>query len=188
MLNSGNTQDKHSGSSASQTQNAQNPTPLGFQDQEKEQLDFLAEMLLMARDLGKPVILHCRDNGTGEAAVHTLATTHMMDMLDRVFHRHCFIGELEELRQWQRELTHVKFGFTMKSVQDPRMVALIPPGQLLLETDAPYLPPAPGCRLNHPWNILSLAKEVSFIRNMPASLLLKIANANAMEIYVHRAH
>ena len=153
-----------------------------------KQLDFLAEMLLMARTLDKPVILHCRDKGTGEAAEHTLSTIRMMDMSDHAFHRHCFTGELEELRQWQRELTNVKFGVTMKSIQDPRMVALIPPEQLLLETDAPYLPPAPGCRLNHPWNILSLAKQVSFIRNMPASLLLKITNANAKEIYSHGVH
>jgi Tat protein secretion system quality control protein TatD with DNase activity len=65
------------------------------------------------------------------------------------------------------------------------MVALIPSEQLLLETDTPYLPPAQGYRLNHPWNIISLAQQVSFIRNMPASLVINIANANAKEIYDH---
>nr|XP_034330588.1 3'-5' ssDNA/RNA exonuclease TatD-like [Crassostrea gigas] len=106
-----------------------------------------------------------------------------MDRSDHVFHRHCFTGEAQELRQWQKELPPAKFGVKMESIQDPRTVALIPPERLLLETDAPYLPPAPGCRLNHPWNVLSLAKQVAFIRNTPPSLLLKVANANAMDIY-----
>ncbi|XP_052688991.1 3'-5' ssDNA/RNA exonuclease TatD-like [Crassostrea angulata] len=148
-----------------------------------KQLDFLSEALQIARSLGKPVILHCRDDGSEEAAAQTLPTIQMMDRSDHVFHLHCFTGEAQELRQWQKKLPHTKFGVTMKSIQDPRTVALIPPERLLLETEAPYLPPAPRCRLNHPWNVLSLAKQVAFIRNTPPSLLLKVANANAMDIY-----
>lgn len=82
-----------------------------------------------------------------------------------IFYLPCFNGEAQELLQWEKGLHHAKFGVTMKSFQDQRIVALIPLEQLLLETDTLYLPPAPGCRLNHPWNVLFLAKQVYFIRN-----------------------
>nr|XP_011447919.2 uncharacterized protein LOC105342621 [Crassostrea gigas] len=81
-----------------------------------KQLDFLSEALQIARSLSKPVILHCRDDSSGEAAAQTLSTIQMMDMSDHIFHRHCFTGEAQELRQWQKELPNAKFGVTMKSI------------------------------------------------------------------------
>lgn len=125
----------------------------------RKQLDFLSDDFQFARSFGKSVILHCRDNGFGEAAAQTLSTIH------HIFYLPCFNGEAQELLQWEKGLHHAKFGVTMKSFQDQRIVALIPLEQLLLETDTLYLPPAPGCRLNHPWNVLFLAKQVYFIRN-----------------------
>jgi hypothetical protein len=62
----------------------------------RKQLDFLGKSSWLST---------LQNNGTGEAAA--LSTLHMMDMSDHVFHRHCFIGELQELRQWQRESSHV---------------------------------------------------------------------------------
>lgn len=132
----------------------------------RKRLDFLSEALQIANSWSKQMILHCRDDGSGEAAAQTLPTIQMMDRSDHIFHRHCFTGKAQELRQWQKELPHAKFGVTMKSIQDSRTVALIPPERFLLETDAPYL-----------------ALLVDVARNTPPSFLLKVANANAMEIY-----
>ncbi|XP_062611548.1 uncharacterized protein LOC134273368, partial [Saccostrea cucullata] len=147
------------------------------------QQDFLADALNLARDVGKPVILHCRDDGSGEAAKRTLDMIRMMDMTHHAFHRHCFTGSVEELRQWEMELPAVKFGVTMRSAQDPNLVARIPVERLLLETDAPYLLPAPGCKMNHPWNLASLAAQVASIRNTPVSFILETCNNNARQFY-----
>ncbi|XP_062614999.1 3'-5' ssDNA/RNA exonuclease TatD-like [Saccostrea cucullata] len=112
-----------------------------------------------------------------------MAMIRMMDMTHHAFHRHCFTGSVEELRQWEMELPAVKFGVTMRSAQDPNLVARIPVERLLLETDAPYLLPAPGCKMNHPWNLASLAAQVASIRNTPVSFILETCNNNARQFY-----
>ncbi|XP_062574677.1 uncharacterized metal-dependent hydrolase TatD-like [Saccostrea cucullata] len=58
------------------------------------QQEFLADALNMARDVDKHVILHCRDDGSGEAAKRTLVMIRMMDMTHHTFHRHCFTGSV----------------------------------------------------------------------------------------------
>jgi Tat protein secretion system quality control protein TatD with DNase activity len=55
--------------------------------------------------------------------------------------------------------------------------------EILLETDAPFLPPYPECKINHPWNLEVVAQEVSRLRNVPLSMLMTAINQNTIQFY-----
>lgn len=143
-------------------------------------------MLLVADRQQLPVIIHCRDNGSGEAAARALdiikaSFNHLQ------FHRHCFDGSLTELQEWQT-LPHVVFGITGKFMKAPNrdshtVISRILPHQLVLETDAPFLAPTSRNEVNHPWNLLKVAVEVSKIRNVPLKVLTWLTNDNALQFY-----
>ncbi|XP_062600478.1 uncharacterized protein LOC134262104 [Saccostrea cucullata] len=63
------------------------------------QQDVLADDINLTRYVGKPVILNCRDDGSSEAAKRAFAMIRMMNMTHHAFHRYCFRGSVEELRQ-----------------------------------------------------------------------------------------
>lgn len=108
----------------------------------KAQRARLERQLDLALDLGLPVIYHCRD-----------ALEDLLSLLEGrsplppgVFH--CFSGGPEEARRALELGYHVSFA---GNVTYPRAeglraaAAAVPPEKLLLETDAPFLPPQP-CR------------------------------------------
>ena len=147
---------------------------------------FLIHLKIAARE-NLPVVLHCRDNGNGSAAARVLQIILHHGYSNLAFHRHCFFGNVEELDEWKR-LPRIKFGVTGKIVnlQDVKannVAARIPDHQLLLETDAPYLSPVPGAKINHPWNLIDIAEFMSKLRNTPLPFLIEMTNKNAREFY-----
>jgi hypothetical protein len=105
---------------------------------------------------------------------HYLQIPWMINFTFLKYHRHCFTGTYEELLEW-RSLPHVRFGVTWKTVIDRASadsVARMETKEILLETDAPFLPPYPECKINHPWNLEVVAQEVSRLRNVPLSMLM----------------
>jgi Tat protein secretion system quality control protein TatD with DNase activity len=102
-------------------------------------------------------------------------------LTDLKYRRHCFTGTYEELLEW-RSLPHVRFGVTWKTVTDRASadsVARMETKEILLETDAPFLPPYPECNINHPWNLEVVAQEVGRLRNVPLSVLTTAINQNS---------
>ncbi|XP_063396693.1 uncharacterized protein LOC134681159 [Mytilus trossulus] len=145
------------------------------------------QMLEMAQRMKLPVILHCRDEGTGEAAARVLKLI-TENFPDLCYHRHCFAGNVEELRQWQ-SLPRVVFGITGKFIKDASnacntdAISRILPHQLVLETDSPFLTPWSCCAVNHPWNLREVAVAVSERRNVPLNILNWTTNDNALKFY-----
>ena len=97
------------------------------------------DMLALARELGKPVIVHDR-----EAHKDSLDIIREFPEVTGVFH--CYSGSLEDAK------TLVKLGWylgfngavTFKNAKKaPEVAAWVPTDRLLVETDAPYLAPVP---------------------------------------------
>ncbi|XP_063404749.1 3'-5' ssDNA/RNA exonuclease TatD-like [Mytilus trossulus] len=145
----------------------------------------LLEMLHIAQRRQLPVILHCRDRGYGDAAARVLAIIRN-GFAELHYHRHCFDGSIEELREWQ-SLPNVVFGITGKFLKDTNAnsdaISRILPHQLILESDAPFLSPRSCCEVNHPWNLIDVALAVSQRRNIPLNILNWMANDNALRFY-----
>jgi TatD DNase family protein len=151
------------------------------------QKEFLAEVLALTRSLKKPLVLHCRDHGTGEAAQIVLAMLHQHQMTEWPIHRHCFTGTGRELRQWKEELPRCHFGFTSKVCEFDQVlraeVVHLAKERILLETDAPFLPPDPAQPLNTPWRISAQAMTLSEVCGVPLRLVLEQTTRNATMLY-----
>lgn len=111
-----------------------------------EQIETLDYFLDLAARLRKPVCLHVRDQADREGAA--------ADLLNLIRPRagkirgvvHCFTGSLESARSFLELGFHISFTgiLTFKKADSVREVfAKLPLDRVLLETDSPYLAPAP---------------------------------------------
>ena len=129
----------------------------------KSQLDF-------AKQINKPVIIHCRD-----AHFDTLNIVKEFMPISGVIH--CFSGSLEISREWMKLGFYLGIGgvITFKnSVKLTEVVKNAPIEYLITETDCPYLSPVPfrGKR-NQSVNIQYVIQKISDIKDQD---FYKIAN------------
>ena len=133
-----------------------------YWDREKKtkeiQITMLEKQILLAVEIQKPIIIHCR-----EAEAEMLATLKQFSGFRA--HFHCF-GESDKLLKKVIDGGHmVSFGgnVTFKSAQRLRdLVKKVPLSQLLLETDSPYLSPEPvRGKLNEPSNLTHTAQFIA---------------------------
>jgi len=95
--------------------------------------------LELARELGKPVIVHDR-----EAHKDCLDILAEYPDVRGVFH--CYSGSAEMAKELVRRGWHLSFtgAITFKNARRvPEVIAAVPPEKIMIETDAPYLAPVP---------------------------------------------
>ena len=135
----------------------------------------------LAREVGKPIIIHDRDaHGDILAMVKQEATG-----LTGVFH--CFSGSLDMAREV------IKLGFYVsiagpvtfdKSVKLKEIAAAVPLDRLLVETDAPYLTPHPHRgRRNEPAHVRFVAEEVARARGLTLAEVATATTANVKRLF-----
>ncbi len=138
----------------------------------------------LARRTAKPVILHTRqaDPETAQMLAEEFPAGGC-----RAGILHCFPGG-EELEQVGLE-RGFSFGFggvvTFRKADAVRLsLGRIPPGRLVLETDAPYLAPVPfrGKR-NEPGYVRQVAEEVARLRGMSLEELARLTTANCLDLF-----
>jgi TatD DNase family protein len=136
--------------------------------------------LEMAREIGKPVIIHSRD-----------AAREVFDIIKNSSVRrgviHCYSGSVELAREY------VNMGFCLgiggivtyeKSRELAEVVNKIPLGSLLLETDCPYLPPAPYRGKRNESKYLSLiAAKIAAIKNTTIENIAETTSRNAANLF-----
>ena len=135
----------------------------------------------LARQLGKPLIIHDRDaHGDLMTIVRKEARS-----LTGVFH--CFSGSLEMAREV------IKLGFYVsiagpvtfdKSMKLKEIAAAVPLEKLLVETDSPYLTPHPWRgRRNEPAHVRLVAEEVARLRQLPLEAVAEATTANVRRLF-----
>jgi TatD DNase family protein len=134
-----------------------------------------------AKELNLPIIIHCRD---AFDEVFEVLEKHNSDSLHGIFH--CFTGNLEQAK------TAINFGLklgiggvvTFKNAGLDKVVEQLDLNDLVLETDAPYLTPAPfrGKR-NEPSYIQYTAQKIADLHHIPLSELDEISTKNAQEVF-----
>ena len=140
--------------------------------------------LALARRLGRPIIVHCRDawKDLGETLRGELAPqekdgarTEGRPSADAKEARagilHCFSGSPEEASELMSLGFYVSFAgnLTFKKAENLREAArLIPANRLLSETDSPYLAPVPyRGRRNEPAWVRQVTRELAGLKGMP---------------------
>jgi TatD DNase family protein len=135
-----------------------------------------------AKEFKLPIVIHARD-----------AFDEIFEILDElndanltgVFH--CFTGTLEQVQKIQ-SYGGFYFGIggvlTYKKSDLPLVLVDIPLEQILLETDAPYLPPIPhrGKR-NESKFLLHVAEKVAEVKNCSLVEVARITSENAQQLF-----
>lgn len=138
--------------------------------------------LEIARRVGKPVIIHCRD--AHARAVAILAEARLGELGGVM---HCFSGDVEVARQCLDLGLALSLAgpVTYKNARAlPEVARFVPADRLVIETDCPFLPPE-GYRgqRNEPAYLAVTASRVAALRGEPIETLAMRATANARALF-----
>ncbi len=130
------------------------------------QKQVLIRQMELARELKRPIIIHCRD---AWADLTEIIQTHWKSSgLGGILH--CFSGDRQDALRFLDWGFQVSFAgnVTYKKAENLRETAReIPLDRLLIETDCPYLAPVPyrGKR-NEPAFVIEVARTLAALRNL----------------------
>lgn len=140
--------------------------------------------LQIARQLDKPIIIHCRD-----------AATRMAELLHRFWSEwgplrgvmHCWSGTPAETQLFLELGLYVSFSgiVTFKNARAVQAsAAIVPSDRLLIETDCPFLAPVPhrGKR-NEPAYVKYVAEKLAEIRKVTVESLAMQTTKNACQLF-----
>jgi TatD DNase family protein len=142
----------------------------------------LRAQLELARRVGKPVVLHCRD---AHDAMLPILAEHHVDELGGVMH--CFSGDVTIARRCLDLGLAVSLAGPVtypKARALPDVARFVPIDRLVVETDCPYLPPQPfrGQR-NEPAHIAITAARVAELRGETLERLAAALTATACALF-----
>lgn len=134
-----------------------------------------------AKDLGRPIIIHSRESNR---ECLDLVRNGQDGRLRGIFH--CFSGTLEEAREMIDLGFMLGIGGTLTYPRSelPSVLREIPLEHIVLETDAPYLPPVPhrGKRNESAW-IPVIASMLSEVKVLPLGHIARITTASAKRMF-----
>ena len=147
-------------------------------DDAKLQKDVFIKQLELARKYNMPVTIHSRD-----AALDTYEIIKNYRDLKITYHCYSYSVEMSEILL----KLNIKFGIggvltfkNSKTIKD--VVKKIPLGNILLETDSPYLAPVPyRGKKNMPSYVVYVAKKIAEIKNISYEEVLKVTTYNAIK-------
>lgn len=147
----------------------------------KEQEEAFRQQLRMARALGLPVVIHVRNSF--EEVWQILEKEHQ-GLLTGIFH--CFSGNEEQARRVTQAGFLLGIGgvITFRNNHLEKVVQALGPSCLVLETDAPWLSPAPfRGRRNESAYLVHVAQKVASLLTLPIEEIADITTANARTLF-----
>ncbi len=152
------------------------------QSPERKELqhDVFARHIALARELKKPLIVHCR-----EAYRDLLSILKGEGGADVGGTIHFFAGDWETAKQFLDLGFHLSFtGVITFANQYDEVVRKMPLGRLMVETDAPYVSPVPyrGKR-NEPAYVKEVARRVAEIRGISYEEVARATTENATKLF-----
>jgi TatD DNase family protein len=154
-------------------------------DNRDQQSEALLAHLRIAKVLGLPVIIHCRD-----------AAEALGQLVEQFWERqgpvsgvmHCWGGTPEETRRFLDLGFYISFSGTVtfkNALQIHESAQIVPSDRLLIETDCPFLSPVPkrGMRRNEPANVYYVAQRLAELRNMSQEEIAKQTTENACQLF-----
>lgn len=139
-----------------------------------------------------PVVIHCRDQaGSSQASQDVLRILQKTLPSQTRIHYHCFMGTVKDMTQWLQAFPNTYFGFTPKILfskvdQVQEVLAEIQLGNVLLESDAPYiLPPNVSrfVRFGSPWAVGMVAERIARLKRVSLGSVLQITLQNCRSLY-----
>ncbi|MFI5310194.1 MAG: TatD family hydrolase [Gemmatimonadales bacterium] len=140
-----------------------------------------AEQLSLARELGKPVVVHTR-----EAEDDTMAVVREAGVAGIRGVLHCFTGSHALARAGLDAGWYISFSgiVTFKRWGDEDLLRLVPDDRLLAESDAPYLAPVPNRgKRNEPAWVARTVDRLAAARGVDPVVLGERMIANARTLF-----
>ncbi|RKO86987.1 hypothetical protein BDK51DRAFT_15614 [Blyttiomyces helicus] len=152
------------------------------------QLTAFTRQLRLGLAFSKPLVIHSRD-----AEPDTLATlTEIVPRSDPI-HMHCFTGSAAFARDLLEKFEYIYFGFTgvvtyhTAGVIQGVVERVVPLDRILLETDAPYMPPVRvGERkggVAHCGMVPVVAGKIAELKGVTVDEVIRRTRANARAVY-----
>ncbi len=148
-----------------------------------DQQRVFAEQLELAKELGKPVVIHTR-----EAFDDTMAIIRSSGVDgDRIVFHSCTDGPAAVRQALDIGATISFSGIaTFRSATDVQQSAAITPDdRIMIETDSPYLSPEPVRKMktNEPANVAHVATFLAALRKTPPNAFAELTTANAIRFF-----
>lgn len=159
------------------------PPGVALEELKQEQKDQARIQLRFATEVNKPVVIHCRDAHADQAEL-------LKEEIDRggLARRgviHCFTGTVEEAAVYRELGFYVSFTGIVTFGKNVMAAAKeIPLEQIMIETDSPYLTPAPyrGKR-NEPANVEHVAQKIAELKGISIDEVARVTTANAKKLF-----
>ncbi len=136
--------------------------------------------LELAEELNMPVIIHDRD-------AHSDVLNILKEYTNIKGVMHCFSGSAEFAMECIKIGYYIALGgtVTFKNAKKPKEVAAkVPLDKLVLETDSPFLTPAPyRGKDNDPSRIILVAKAIAEIKGLSIEEVANITSQNAEKLF-----
>lgn len=150
-------------------------------DFQEQQIRVFREQLRLAQSFGLPVAIHTRE---AFPLILDVVEQEMAGGLRGVFH--CFSGTADDATRIMELGFMMGIGgvITYKKSSLPEVVAGIPMEFLVLETDAPFLPPVPfrGKR-NQSDYLLYIAQKLAEVKHLQLEEVAEKTTANALRLF-----
>ena len=147
-------------------------------DNKEKQQKLFKNMILLAKELNLPVVIHSRD-----AFQDTYDILKQMNVKGVI---HCFSGNIENAKMYTSLGFKLGIGgvSTFKNTKLKEVIKEIQISNILLETDSPYLTPEPyRGRKNEPSYIPVIAENISKLKEIPLNNLAEIIEKNVNETF-----
>lgn len=147
-----------------------------------EQMLAFEEQIIWAKQLGIPVVIHCRD---AFPEVFEVVEKQLDDKLRGVFHS--FTGTEEEAQrivEYGSFMMGINGVVTFKNTHLREAIQNVPIEKLVLETDAPYLAPVPHRgRRNEPSYIMKVAETLATVYRTNLEGIIAQTSENAVRMF-----
>ena len=143
--------------------------------------------LRLAHMTGKVLVLHIRSQGAS-TEIHRRVLRLVSSHLSRQ-HKvniHCYSADWEIYMAWAKTFPNLTIGMTTLTTKLPdflKLGRLIPLTQLAVETDSPYLSPAPY-GVNLPQLVHHQAQTLAEVRNLPLFMILEETYRNVRRFFL----
>jgi len=138
------------------------------------------QMLGLAQEVGKPVVLHTRD-----AFPDLLAILDEFPGVEGVFH--CFSGNSAFAAEALARGFYISFAGTVTYPTAHGVIgaaSIIPLDRMLVETDSPFLPPqSRRGKPNAPRYLVETVERIAALRNCPAAEIADRTKANTIALF-----
>lgn len=153
---------------------------------DEKQHAFLRAHIRLAAEVDKPLVLHDREASDDLVKIlrEEKEQSSHPERIRGVFH--CFGGPADHTERVMKLGFHMGIGgtYTFKNGGVPDATATVPMDRIILETDSPFLTPAPfrGKR-NEPAYVRYVAEKLAEVRGISVDEVARITTANARALF-----